>query len=140
MSETITVHNMFSTCSAKERDQRPLNQALYVLQTYFRISLKPILTQNKILSESFDIFFAFMLCNFSVRMPTHFCPQKVEKKHPKKCHIYGRWDFFFSVAPTAQNSRLFPFYKFFYPTISGRISGGWQNVELMLYFLTSNQY
>ena len=39
MSETITVHNMFSTCSAKERDQRPLNQALYVLQTYFRISL-----------------------------------------------------------------------------------------------------
>ena len=37
--------------SRQRRQQRPLNQALYVLQTYFRISIQPILIQNKILTK-----------------------------------------------------------------------------------------
>ena len=33
-----------------------------------------------------------------------YCSQKVEKKHLKKLHTYGSWEFFFSAALTAQNS------------------------------------
>ena len=49
----------------------------------------------------------------------------MKKIPPKKLHTYGSWEFFFSAAPTAPNSPelQFHFYKFFYPTISGRISG-----------------
>ena len=54
---------------------------------------------------------SFILCNFLVRMLKYknlvifFWPQKVEKNHPKKLHTYGIWEFFFSAAPTAQNSQ-----------------------------------
>ena len=33
-----------------------------------------------------------------------FCPQKVEKTTSKSCILNGSWDYFFSAAPTAQNS------------------------------------
>ena len=33
-----------------------------------------------------------------------FLPTKSWKNHPKKLHTYGSWEFFFSAAPTAQNS------------------------------------
>ena len=41
---------------------RWLNEVLCVLQTYFRISLYPILTQNKILSK----FFKYFLCLYAM--------------------------------------------------------------------------
>ena len=49
-----------------------------------------------------------------------FCPQKFEKTAPRSCILMAVGRGFFS----AQNSQefLFPFYKFFCPTISGRIS------------------
>ena len=56
-----------------------------------RPSVQPILTQNKILSKIFNIHFAFMLCNFSVRMQKYifrnfklFFPHKKLKKPPQK--------------------------------------------------------
>ena len=55
-----------------------------------------------------------------------FCPQKVEKKHPKKLHIWQLGGFFLCSPDCPKQPRTsFPFYKFFYPTISGRISGRW---------------
>ena len=58
----------------------------------------------------------------------NLCQQKVEKNHLKKLHTYGSWEGFFSAAQTAQNSPKqpkisFPFYKFFYPIVSAKISG-----------------
>ena len=58
----------------------------------------------------FNVFFAFMLCNFSVQMLEYFLenstflPSKSLKNHPKKLHTYGSWEFFSSAALTAQNS------------------------------------
>ena len=71
-----------------------------------------------------------MLCNFLERMlkcfkknlKNFFCPQKVEKTTPKSC-ILMEVGIFFSLQPRLPKT-AFPFYKFFYPTISGRISGG----------------
>ena len=52
----------------QRRQQRPLNKALYLLQTYFRISLQPIFNLS---SFFFNIFLSFKLCNFLVRMHSH---------------------------------------------------------------------
>ena len=45
------------------------------------------------------------------------------KKHLEKVHTYGSWDSFFLCSPDCpkQPRTSFPFYKFFYTTISGRI-------------------
>ena len=73
-----------------------------------------------------SMFFAFMLCNFSVRMLKYFhknfkiffCLQKVEKTAPKCCILMAVGSFF-----PLQPRTSFLFHKFFYPTISARISG-----------------
>jgi len=40
-------------------------------------------------------------------------------------HTYGSWDFFLCISDCPKQFRTsFPFYKFFYPIISARISGG----------------
>ena len=61
-----------------------------------------------------------------------FCPQKVEKTTPKSCLLMAVGRLFFSAAPTVcpkQPRTSFPFYKFFYPTISGRISAyTWEQI------------
>ena len=41
---------------------------------------------------------------FSKKYKNVFLPTKSWKKHLKKLHTYGSWEFFFSAAPTAQNS------------------------------------
>jgi hypothetical protein len=56
------------------------------------------------------------------------------KKKPKSCILMAVGSFYFSAVPTAQNSpkqprTSFPFYKFFYPTISGRISAAEQEIK-----------
>ena len=53
-------------------------------------------------------------------------PTKSWKKYPKKLHTLmavGRFFFLCSPDCPKQSRSSFPFYKFFYPTISARISG-----------------
>ena len=52
-----------------------------------------------------------------------FCPQKVEKTTPKSCILMAVGRFSAAQNSPEQPRTSFPFYKFFYPTISGRISG-----------------
>jgi hypothetical protein len=68
------------------------------------------------MAESFQacfyIFLSFILSNFSVQKQNFFyknlkkkiCPQKVEKTTQKSCILMAVGNFFFSVAPPAQNS------------------------------------
>ena len=79
-----------------------MRPSVYLLQTYlFQPKIKYFL-------KNFNIFFAFMLCNFLVRMLNFsfnlmfFCP--VEKTTPKSCIVMAVGSFIFSAAPTAQNS------------------------------------
>ena len=55
----------YAFCFIQRSYQRSLNEALCVLQTYFRI--KPILKLYLSFKDFFDIFLSFILCNFSVR-------------------------------------------------------------------------
>ena len=61
----------------------------------------------------------YFLKNFKFVLPI-----KSWKKHPKKLHTYGSWEVFFLCSPDCPKEprTSFPFYKFFYPTISCRIS------------------
>ena len=73
---------------------------------------------------------SFILCNFLVRMlkcflkkKYFFCPQKVEKTTPKICILMAVGSFFPCSPDCPKQPRTsFPFYNFFYPTISGGIS------------------
>ena len=73
-----------------------------------------------------------MLCNFSVRMLKYFLknwkkklPSKNWKNHPKKLHYCDNWDFFFFAAHCPKHPRTsFLFYRFFYPIVSAKVSGG----------------
>ena len=54
-----------------------------------------------------------------------FCLQKVEKNTTKSCILMAVERFFLCSPDCPKQPRTsFPFYKFFYPTISDRISGG----------------
>ena len=63
-----------------------------------------------------------------------FFAHKKLKKHPKKLHTYGSWELFFLCSPacTKQPRTSFPFYNFFYLTISARISGFMQLKQIDL--------
>ena len=52
-------------------------------------------------------------------------PTKSWKKHLKKLHTYGSWEVFFLCSPDCpkQPRTSFPFYKFFYPIVSAKVSG-----------------
>ena len=72
-----------------------------------------------------------MLCNFSVQMikflifflESYFCPQKVEKTTPKSCLLMAVGSFFLCSPDCPKQPRTsFPLYKFFYTTISAKIS------------------
>ena len=106
-----------------------MNEALCVLQTYFRISLYLAYFQSiSIFIRIFKyvFFLSFALCNFLVRRLQYFfkkiyfvLPTKSWKNHPKKLHV-----FFFSAAPTAQNSSVlhFPFINYFIqPSLVGSL-------------------
>ena len=73
----------------------------------------------------------FLLRNFLVGMlkyfkkkKKNFFPQKVEKTTPKHCILLAVGSFFSLCSPdcSKQPRTSFPFYNFFYPIISGRIS------------------
>jgi hypothetical protein len=53
-----------------------------------------------------------------------FAHKKVEKPPQKVAYTSGSWEVFFLCSPDCpkQPRTSFPFYKLFYPTISGRIS------------------
>ena len=74
------------------------------------------------------MFFAFMLCNFSVRMlkSIFFFAHKILKKPPQKvAYLWQLEVVFFLCSPDfpKQPRTSFPFYKFFDTTILCRISG-----------------
>ena len=91
--------------------QRSLNEALCVLQTYFRISMQPIFYLYLFFKDFLKIFLSFFLCNFSVqhykiykKILIFFCPQKNDKTSPKSSILMAAGSFFSSAAPTAENS------------------------------------
>ena len=70
-----------------------------------------------------------------------FCPQKVEKTTPKSCiHMAVRRVFFFSADSPQQPKTSYPFYKFFYPIISAKVSESYVSKLLLstLYTLKCN--
>ena len=76
----------------------------------------------------FNFFFQKYVCTYTYRYT------KSLKNHLKKLHTYGSWELFFLCSPNCQNqSRTsFPFYEFFYLTISARISGFMQLKQIDL--------
>ena len=86
-----------TSCPVQRSYQRSLNEDLCVLQTYFRISLQPIF--------NLYLFFLGFFKTLQYLKQMGFFAHKKLKKHPKKLHTYGSWEvFFFSAAPSAQNS------------------------------------
>ena len=70
-----------------------------------------------------------LLCNFSIRLLKYFlkilkkifCPQKVEKTTSKCCILMTVGSGFFLCSPELPRTS-FPFYKFFYPIVSAKVS------------------
>ena len=58
-----------------------------------------------------------------------FWPQKVEKTTPKSCILMDVGSFFFCSPDCPKKPRTsFPFYKFFYPIVSAKVSAWvWEN-------------
>ena len=94
-----------------------MNQTLYVLQTYFRISLWPIFHLLLLSYKLLYMFHSFTLvCNFSAHTQI---PQIFIKNTPKSCILMAVGTFFSLQHACPKDPRTsFPFYKFFYPTIS----------------------
>ena len=62
--------------------------------------------------------------NIFKKILNFFCPQKVEKKPPEKVAYLWQLGVFLLYSPDCpkQPRTLFPFYKFFYPIISAKVS------------------
>ena len=65
-----------------------------------------------------------MLKYFIENEKKNLCQQEVEKTTSKSCILYGSWEVFFLHCPDCpkQPGTSFPFYRFFYATLSGRTS------------------
>ena len=63
-----------------------------------------------------------------------FAHKKLKKKHLKKLHNYSVWEFFFSTAPTAQNSPELHF-CFINSFIQSSLVGSLRQVVLMLLYV-----
>ena len=105
-----------------ERLQCPLHQ-------FILLSLEPI---PKIFGKKYwefvelenEIFlaFGFWLVGFSKRNCFFFFP-KSWKNHLKKLHTFGSWEFFLCSPDCPKQPRTsFPFYEFFYPIVSAKVS------------------
>ena len=98
----------------------------------------------------FNISCSFILCNFSVQTLQYFLkknlkkflPTKSSKNHLKKLLTYGSWEFYFSAAPTAQNSPELYFRfinSFIQPSLVGSLlqnqtCSNWIWIELLKLF------
>ena len=113
--------------------KRSLIQALYVLQTYLKLSLQPIFTQNKILFKIFKTFFSSLCyvtfqCRcyniFKIILNIIFGHENI-KNLPSK--IAFLWQFGFCLLCSPECSKQprieYPFYRFLYPMICVTISG-----------------
>ena len=102
--------------SSQRSQQRHLNQALYVLQTYFRISLQPIFWLQQLSYKLFHMFHSLISCNqpfsadtkiFSYKILKNIFAHKKLKKPPQKVAYLWQLEAFFSLEPrlpkTAQN-------------------------------------
>jgi amino acid transporter len=111
MWSSIMVIKSIPTKGNKQRPyQRPLNQAIF---SY----------------NFFNIVLSFILCNsgcwnFFRKLKKKNAHKKL-KKPPSKIAYLWQFGVFFLCSPDypKQPRTSIPFYKFFYPTISGRISG-----------------
>ena len=128
-------------CLRQRHQQRPLNQTLYVLQTCFRTVQQPIFNLYLSSYKFFYMFLTFILYNFSVRtlkyfqknLKINFCPQKLGTPPQKVAYLWQLGVVFLCSPDCPKQPRTsFPFYNFFYPTISCRISGQNSNLHCFL--------
>ena len=104
-------YSKFLNMLHKIQYQRSLIHTLCVLQTYFKISIGPILTQNKIHPNSKRKkshlyamqLFSFLYYNILKKIEIFFRPWKHKKLASKVAHLW-QFGFFSLAAPSAQNS------------------------------------